>query len=79
VNHEVNGLILSDPTDGETLAHLIRRLYLNREFRDQLASNAADSTLEFTWERNGRELVKIFEEIIRRKAESSPATAVEVL
>ena len=79
VTHEVNGLILSDPRDCETLADLIRRLYQNREFRDQLAAKAADSTLEFTWERNGRELVKIFEEIIRRKAESSPATAVEVL
>ena len=79
VTHEVNGLILSDPTDCETLADLIRRLYQNQQFRDQLASKAAESTLAFTWERNGRELVKIFEEIMRRKAESSSATAVEVL
>jgi glycosyltransferase involved in cell wall biosynthesis len=79
VIHEVNGLILSDPTDCETLGALIRRLYQNREFRDQLGAKAAESTLELTWERNGRELVKIFEEILRRKAQSSPETAVEAL
>jgi len=29
------------------------------------------STLVYTWENNGRQLVKVFEEILRRKAGSS--------
>ena len=58
VTHEANGLILMDPTDSATLAAMIRRLYKDREFRDQLASNAASTTLEYTWERNGREMVR---------------------
>jgi glycosyltransferase involved in cell wall biosynthesis len=77
VTHGLNGLILSDPTDSVTLAALIRRLYENREFRDQLGANAAATALEYTWESNGRELVKIFEEILRRKAGASPETVVE--
>ena len=67
----VNGLILSDPTDSATLAAMIRRLYEDRVFRDQIASRAANATLVYNWESNGRELVKIFEEILRRKAGSS--------
>ncbi len=79
VTDGVNGLILLDPTDSATLAAMIRRLCENSEFRDQLASNAAHTTLEYTWESNGRELVKIFEEILRRKAGSSSQTVVETL
>ena len=77
VTDGVNGLILSDPTDSATLAAMVRRLYEDRVFRDQIASSAANSTLAYTWESNGRELVKIFEEILRRKEGSSPQTVVE--
>jgi glycosyltransferase involved in cell wall biosynthesis len=79
VTHEANGLILMDPTDSATLASMIRRLYENSEFRDQLGARAASTALEYTWERNGRELVKILEEILRRKAGASSETAVEAL
>ena len=79
VTHEANGLILMDPTDSATLASMIRRLYRDREFRDQLGANAASTTLEYTWERNGREMVRIFEEILLRKAGASSNTAVEAL
>ena len=71
MTHEANGLILTDPTDSATLASMIRRLYQDREFRDQLGAKAASTTLEYTWERNGRELVRIFEEILQRKAGAS--------
>lgn len=77
VTHEANGLILMDATDSTTLASMIRRLYEDREFRDQLGAKAASTTLEYTWERNCSELVKIFEEILRRKAGASSETAVE--
>jgi UDP-glucose:(heptosyl)LPS alpha-1,3-glucosyltransferase len=77
ITDEVNGLILADATDSATLAAMIRRLYENRQFRDQLASNAAHTMLEYTWERNGCELVRIFEEILRRKSGSSSEPVVE--
>ena len=79
VTHEANGLILMDPADSATLASMIRRLYENGEFRNRLGATAAHTTLEFTWERNAGELVKIFEEILRRKAGISSETAVEAL
>jgi glycosyltransferase involved in cell wall biosynthesis len=76
---EVNGLILMDPTDSAALASMIRRLYEDREFRNHLGANAATATLEYTWERNGRELARIFEAILQRKAGASSQTAAEAL
>jgi glycosyltransferase involved in cell wall biosynthesis len=63
-----DGLILSDPTDSKTLAAMIRRLYENREYRDQLGKNAEKTARQYTWASNGRALAAIFEEILRRKA-----------
>jgi glycosyltransferase involved in cell wall biosynthesis len=77
VTHGQDGLILIDPTDSLTLAAMIRDLYQNKKFRDQLGSQAARTALQYTWERNSRELVEIFREILRRKAGSSAHTVVE--
>ena len=77
ITHEVDGLILPDPTDSIALAAMIRRLYHDEVFRNQLASKAAATALEYTWERNGRELVEIFREILRRKASPSTQTLVQ--
>ena len=63
-----DGLILADPTDANALAVMIRRLYEDREFRERLGVNAAETARQYTWERNGRELTEIFQEVIRRKA-----------
>ena len=68
ITHGKDGLILADPTDANTLAVMIRRLYEDREFRERLGVNAAETARQYTWERNGRELTEIFQEIIRRKA-----------
>jgi UDP-glucose:(heptosyl)LPS alpha-1,3-glucosyltransferase len=67
ITNGVNGLILDDPTDAASLAAMIRRLYEDRAFREQLGQNAAAKAGEFTWERNGQQLAAIFEEIVREK------------
>jgi UDP-glucose:(heptosyl)LPS alpha-1,3-glucosyltransferase len=68
VTDGVDGLILDDPQNAQTLAAMIRRLYEDKAFRTQLGDKAAETTLRYTWERNGRDLSTIFEEILRRKA-----------
>lgn len=67
ITNEFNGLILEDPTDASTMALLVRRMFENKEFRERLAENAAVAMQQFTWESNGRELTKIFEDIVRQK------------
>ena len=71
-----NGLVLQDPNDAESLAAMIRRLYEDREFAQQLGDKAAETAQQYTWQRNGRELAAIFEGILRRKmkVETQPLT-----
>jgi glycosyltransferase involved in cell wall biosynthesis len=64
----VDGLILKDPTDSTALAAMIRRLYEDAEFRATIGKKAAETTQQYTWKRNGEELLKIFQEVLRRKA-----------
>jgi len=68
VTNGVDGLILADPTDADALATMIRRLYEDEPFRMRLGEKAANTARQYTWERNGRELAAIFEDILRRKA-----------
>jgi glycosyltransferase involved in cell wall biosynthesis len=69
VTHGTDGLILDEPTDAATLAGMVRRLHGDKAFRIQLGERAAETTRQYTWERNSRELLAIFEEILRRKSD----------
>src|SRR6202040_3394030 len=56
-----DGLILKDPTDSTALAAMISRLYEDTEFRATMGKKAAETTEQYTWERSGEELLKIFQ------------------
>jgi glycosyltransferase involved in cell wall biosynthesis len=72
-----DGLILKDPTDSTALAAMIRRLYEDTEFRATMGKKAAETTEQYTWERNGEELLKIFQEVLRRKAGQAAQPVVQ--
>ncbi|MGH9708721.1 MAG: glycosyltransferase family 4 protein [Candidatus Acidiferrales bacterium] len=76
ITHETDGLILQDPTDAATLAAMIRKLYEDRMLCGSLGENAAATAKQYTWERNGKDLGKIFEEVLARKS-STPGHALE--
>ena len=69
----IDGFILRDPADSSSLAGMIRRLYVDHELRARMGKSAAETTKQYTWERNGEDLLKIFQEILQRK--SGPPTA----
>ena len=70
VHDGVDALVLNDPKDAGALATMIRRLYADEAFRSRLGEEAAKTTRQYTWERNGRELTAIFEEVLLRKRKS---------
>jgi glycosyltransferase involved in cell wall biosynthesis len=72
-----DGLILADPTDANTLAAMIRRLFEGREFAARLGRNANETARQYTWERNGRELGAIFEQLLKRKSRSAVRTVAQ--
>jgi UDP-glucose:(heptosyl)LPS alpha-1,3-glucosyltransferase len=71
ITHGENGLILEDARDFETLAALIRCVCEDDAFRKVLGTKAAKSVEQFTWERNAQDLRAIFDEVLRRKGDSS--------
>jgi glycosyltransferase involved in cell wall biosynthesis len=77
VTDGADGLVLKDPTDSSALAAMIRQLYEDKDFRSRLGEKAAETVRQFTWERNGRELTAIFEEILRRKSQLAEQTAAQ--
>jgi glycosyltransferase involved in cell wall biosynthesis len=79
IRHGVDGLILQDPNDANTLAEMIRRIYQDSQFRARLGANATETARHYTWERNGRELGAIFQEVLRRKAGSAAQSVAQEL
>jgi glycosyltransferase involved in cell wall biosynthesis len=70
----VDGLILADPRNANALAAIIRRLYEDQPLRARLGERAAQTTRQYTWQRNGEDLAAIFEDVCRRKARQATAS-----
>jgi glycosyltransferase involved in cell wall biosynthesis len=77
VTNNMDGMILDNPKDASKLANMIRRLYDDQTFRDGLGIKAAATARQYTWERNGRELSAIFDEILRRKVQAEMQTQTQ--
>jgi glycosyltransferase involved in cell wall biosynthesis len=71
ITDEIDGMILKDATDSKALAAMIRRLFEDMPFRIRLGRKASETARQYTWERNGKDLAKIFEEVLRRKMDTS--------
>ncbi len=68
VTDRVDGLVLPDPHDAETLQRLIHELYADPSLRARLGENAAHTASQYTWERNADQFRALFEEILHAKA-----------
>ncbi|MGB8673104.1 MAG: glycosyltransferase family 4 protein [Candidatus Acidiferrales bacterium] len=75
----VDGLVLADPTDSGTLAFMIRRLHNDQDFRRSMGHAATATASHYTFERNGRDLGKIFDRALGRKAGAPARTITEEL
>jgi glycosyltransferase involved in cell wall biosynthesis len=75
----IDALVLHDPKDATALAAMIRQLHDDKPFRDRLGEEAAKTARQYTWERNGRELTAIFQEIVSRKSGVATQTLTQEL
>jgi glycosyltransferase involved in cell wall biosynthesis len=72
----VDGLILQDPNDVAGLTQRIRWLYEHPAERESIATRAAVTASEYTWDRNGAEVRTLFADALcRRGRKSSPSAA----
>ncbi len=65
ITHDVDGLVLEDPTDATALAQLIEGLYTDAGLRRRLGENAARTAQQLTWERNAASMNALFQEAMR--------------
>ena len=75
ITNGVDGILLSDPSDARALAAAMRSLCVDRELRRRLGENAARTTQQYTWDRNGEQFRELFAQMLSRK-EKSPAAAL---
>jgi len=68
IHHGVDGLILEDPTDAETLCGWMKRLSTDPGWCKQLGEAAARTARQYTWERNAEQMRDLFEQARRRRA-----------
>jgi UDP-glucose:(heptosyl)LPS alpha-1,3-glucosyltransferase len=60
----VDGIVLKDPQDVASLAHLISDLQGNPGLRVALGENAARTARQYTWERNAAQLDTLFQQVL---------------
>jgi glycosyltransferase involved in cell wall biosynthesis len=60
ITHGVDGLVLEDATDANSLAAMIRKIMADQKFATNLGSKAAETAQRFTWESNVKEFRRIF-------------------
>jgi glycosyltransferase involved in cell wall biosynthesis len=65
-----DGFVLQDPRDAETLAKLVRILFVQRELRSRVGEAAAKTALEWTWDRNAAKVWDLLKEVNLKKHSS---------
>jgi len=77
IAHRVDGLILEDPRDAQTLASMIGDLHRDAALRELLGKNAAQTAQYYTWDRNAEQLRAIIQKVLnsRHRLEQYPIPA----
>jgi glycosyltransferase involved in cell wall biosynthesis len=77
ITHGKDGLILADPTDVNSLVNLIRQLFDDPALCARLGAQAAETALQFTWERNARDLIALFQQTLQQKESRTSSALAE--
>jgi glycosyltransferase involved in cell wall biosynthesis len=70
IHDGMDGFVLRDPHDVESLGKLIRMLYEQPELRSRMGQAAAKIALEWTWERNATAVWQLLQEATAKKHSS---------
>ena len=63
----IDGFVLQEPRDAETLAKLIRMLFEQKELRSRVGEAAAKAALEWTWDRNAERFWDFLKEVSAKR------------
>jgi glycosyltransferase involved in cell wall biosynthesis len=71
VKNGVNGFVLNDPGDAQSLTQLVMQLHRDANLRRAIGEEAATTAREYTWDRNAAEIWQLLTEVALRKAQRS--------
>ena len=63
----INGFVLSNPRDSQSLAEVIRRLHNDGDFRGRLGETAARTIAAYTWDNHATAVFSLLKEIHEKK------------
>ncbi len=72
IHNTVDGFILREPGDTQTLARIIERLYRDTEFRRNIGEAASRTAQHWTWDRSAAEAWQLLQRLAKTKTRDHP-------
>jgi glycosyltransferase involved in cell wall biosynthesis len=67
IHNTVDGFVLPEPEDAQTLARILERLYRDTEFRRNISEAASRTAQHWTWDRSAAEAWQILQRSAQTK------------
>jgi UDP-glucose:(heptosyl)LPS alpha-1,3-glucosyltransferase len=71
IHHGVDGIILEDPKDSQSLSDWLAQLMNDPKLREQIGKAAALTAAKYTWDENAEQLQRVIEQLLSRNKTSS--------
>jgi len=75
IHSEVDGFVLSDPHDTQTLGQLLKRLFDDHDYRLRIGQAAAKTAERYTWDRSAQLLREILSDRASKKRDALAVSA----
>jgi glycosyltransferase involved in cell wall biosynthesis len=72
IHNSVDGFVLREPEDKQTLARIIERLYRDTSFRRSIGEAAARTAQQWTWDRSAAEAWALLQDVAKMKGRRDP-------
>jgi len=72
IHNTVDGFVLPEPEDTQTLARIVERLYRDAEFRRTIGEAASRTAQHWTWDRSAAEAWQLLQRLVKTKAREDP-------
>jgi UDP-glucose:(heptosyl)LPS alpha-1,3-glucosyltransferase len=67
IHHGVDGIILENPADTNTLSDWLKRFLIDPDSREQIGKAAALTAAQYTWDENAQQLQEVMEKLLSEK------------
>ena len=72
IHNTVDGFVLPEPEDTQTLARIVERLYRDTEFRRNIGEAASRTAQHWTWDRSAAEAWQLLQRLAKTKTREDP-------